>query len=74
MFLSANLIQAERVHLKGKKLRQTGNEVTGGSWAWGPIPDKALSKGKAEPDRESSRQKFDTRLQWDLAKRHIKKE
>lgn len=35
-------------------------------------PDKALSKGKVESDKESSRQKFDTSLQCDLAKKSYK--
>lgn len=36
-------------------------------------PNKALGKWKAEIESESNRQKFDTSLQYDLAKRHKEK-
>lgn len=69
----ANSIQAERAHLKETETDKEMKQLEG--HGHGELtPDKALSKGKAETDRESSRQKFDTSLQCDLAKRHIKKE
>lgn len=37
-------------------------------------PNKALGKWKAEIGSESSRQKFNTNLQYDLAKRQRKKD